>query len=115
MADYFHYDGVEECMNRLGDKFTEFEELLRKANNYVNDNIGVDKESAIYGEHGKKILNVWNDNASSFAEFYKNFEMWNEIVASMARSYTTFYRNTMNVDLGLEQLNISNLSISDRL
>ena len=38
-GDFFDYTGVKSCMDSLDQKFSEFAELLRGVNDYMNDNI----------------------------------------------------------------------------
>ena len=98
--DFFDYKGVKEVMGSLELKFSEFSELLKNINDYVNDNVNVSTDSAIYGILGADILDTWNQNASTFGDFYENFETWNQLIASIANSYASFEVDTVKNAFG---------------
>lgn len=95
MEDFFDYNGVQECQKQLDVKFSEFASMLKDANDYMNDNIDVSHDSAIFGELGKKFLAEWNENASTFSDFYENFRAWSELMGSIMASYGTFEMDTV--------------------
>lgn len=103
MADIFNYEGVKACMGTLDSKFSEFAEILKKANDYVNENIHVSHDSALYGDLGKKMLDSWNENASTFSDFYENFTSWSQLMASIMASYGNFENQTVQQALGNHQ------------
>lgn len=103
MADIFNYEGVKACMGTLDSKFSEFAEILKKANDYVNENIHVSHDSALYGDLGKKMLDSWNENASTFSDFYENFTSWSQLMASIMASYGNFENQTVQQALGTHQ------------
>lgn len=103
MADIFNYEGVKSCMGTLDSKFSEFAEILKKANDYVNENIHVSHDSALYGDLGKKMLDSWNENASTFSDFYENFTSWSQLMASIMASYGNFENQTVQQALGTHQ------------
>ncbi|MGN0967524.1 MAG: hypothetical protein ACI4OP_08125 [Candidatus Coprovivens sp.] len=89
-GDFFDYTGVKSCMDSLDQKFSEFAELLRSVNDYMNDNIHIDHNSAIFGLLGEKFLNDWNENASTFGDFYENFSVWNQLMVNIMNQYGGF-------------------------
>ena len=103
MADFFNYEGVEACMGTLDHKFSEFAEILKKANDYVNENIHVSHDSALYGNLGKKMLDSWNENASTFSDFYENFTAWSQLMSSIMASYGNFENQTVKNAIGQNQ------------
>lgn len=109
MADIFNYEGVKACMGTLDSKFSEFAEILKKANDYVNENIHVSHDSALYGDLGKKMLDSWNENASTFSDFYENFTSWSQLMASIMASYGNFENQTVQQALGTHQTTGANL------
>lgn len=90
MEDFFDYSGVQQCQKDLDVKFSEFASLLKDANDYMNDNIDVSHDSAIFGELGKKVLAEWNANAATFSDFYENFRQWSVLMGSILDSYKNF-------------------------
>lgn len=88
--DYFDYSGVQECQKNLDTKFSEFAALLKDANDFMNDNINVSHDSALFGELGKKMLDEWNANAATFSDFYENFRQWSVLMGSILDSYKNF-------------------------
>jgi len=88
--DYFDYSGVQQCQKDLDTKFSEFASLLKDANDYMNDNINVSHDSALFGELGKKMLDEWNANAATFSDFYENFRQWSVLMGSILDSYKNF-------------------------
>lgn len=89
-GDFFDYTGVKSCMDSLDQKFSEFAELLRSVNDYMNDNIHIDHHSAIFGLLGEKFLNDWNENASTFGDFYENFSVWSQLMVNIMNQYGGF-------------------------
>lgn len=109
-GDFFDYKGVKDVMDKLDIKFSEFAELLKNANDYINKNINVSTESAIYGVLGNDILDTWNQNASTFGDFYENFSTWSQLVASIANSYASFENNTVKSVISENKSNGSNMA-----
>lgn len=95
MDDFFDYAGVQDCQGLLDKKFSEIAELLKDTNDYMNDNIDVSHDSALYGVLGKKMLADWNENSSTFSDFYENFRAWSELMGSIISSYGTFEMDTV--------------------
>lgn len=109
MADYFNYEGVKSHMGALDSKFSEFAEELRKANLCVNEVVHNSPESAIYGDLGANMLNTWNENASTFGDFYENFNSWSALMASIISTYATFENNAVRNVVANNQSNGANL------
>lgn len=74
-------EGVKAKMGELEVLFTEFADKLKDINDYVNLNVNNGSDSAIFGEVGTKLLNIWNDNAATFGDFHANFESWAKMVS----------------------------------
>lgn len=109
MADLFKYNEVQECQKQLDVKFSEFASMLKDANDYMNDNIDVSHDSAIFGERGKKLLAEWNANAATFSDFYENFRQWSVLMGSILDSYHTFESDTVKDALAANQSDGSGL------
>lgn len=77
-------------MKNLDADFAYFAQTLKKANDMVNDFVNVTPASSIYGEKAKKVLNLWNQNASTFGDFYQNFENWSSLMINAANEYHKF-------------------------
>ena len=90
-GDFFEYKGVQTCQVNIDKKFKELAECLKGANDYMNAHIDTAAdETAIKGELGKRFLDDWNMNASTFGDFYENFSSWSLLMASIIEQYGTF-------------------------
>ncbi len=87
MATHFNYGNMQAHMKNLDANFAYFADTLKKANDLVNDFVSVSPSSSIYGEKAKKILNLWNQNASTFGDFYQNFESWSALLVNALDEY----------------------------
>lgn len=90
MATSFNYNNMQIHMKNLDADFAYFAQTLKKANDMVNDFVNVSVSSSIYGEKAKKVLNLWNQNASTFGDFYQNFENWSALMINTANEYHKF-------------------------
>lgn len=109
-GEIFDYKGVKDVMDKLDMKFAEFAELLKNANDCINKNVNVSAESAIYGVLGNDILDTWNQNASTFGDFYENFSTWSQLVASIANSYASFENSTAKSAISEHKSNGANMA-----
>lgn len=92
MADEIKFDveQVKTAMNDLEDIFNNFAEALKSINDYIETMINAGEDSAILGEYGTKLIQIWNANASSFGDFHANFEAWSETVAIIGANNEDF-------------------------
>lgn len=90
MATSFNYDAMQLHMKNLDANFAYFALTLKKANDLVNDFVNVSSASALYGEKAKKVLDLWNQNASTFGDFYQNFENWSALMINASNAYHKF-------------------------
>ena len=90
----FDYEEVKKTMEALDGEFKKFAETLKKANDLINESINVSYESAVYSKSGDgvgaKFLKQWNDNASTFGDFYNNFEGWSKLVTLISSNNAEF-------------------------
>ncbi len=86
----FDVENVKTKMDSLETDFTNFADVLKELNDYIETMINAGADSAIYGEYGTKLLNIWNANASNFGDFHANFAAWNEAVAIIAANNEQF-------------------------
>lgn len=70
--------------NKLEGHFTEFANHLMDANATVNALLNKSDASAVFGVYGAALLNLWNENASTFGDFKLNFEAWSRAIAVIA-------------------------------
>lgn len=89
-AEKFDYAAVKSSMDSLNTIFEEFAKNLRDINNEINDNVNVGPDSALFGEYGARLLDTWNQNASTFGDFYENFNSWSEMVTTIAANNESF-------------------------
>lgn len=99
MADLvlFDVDGVKSQMASLESDFESFANILKALNDYVETMVNAGADSAIFGEYGTNLLNVWNANASNFGDFHANFEAWNEAVAIISANNSEFAVDTQSL------------------
>lgn len=93
----FEPDGVKKGMDSLENIFTQFADTLSELNNYVETMINAGEDSAILGEYGTKLFQIWSANASSFGDFHANFEAWNEVVAIISANNEEFIVQTVDL------------------
>lgn len=99
----FFQETVKTKMSAIEGLFSEFAEVLSGINSDIETNVNVGEDSAILGEYGSKILNAWSENASTFGDFYKNFNNWSALVAAVCANnielnndVIALYRSTGN-------------------
>jgi len=85
-TEYFNYEGIKSCFDELDAEFAAFAKTLETLNNTVQEKINVGPDSGVLGGYGTSIINLWNSNASTFGDFYKNFESWSATVISLANA-----------------------------
>lgn len=95
MTESFNVDGVQKSMNKLNALFSDFAQKLDEINKYINEQVNQSPDSAVYGELGSKLLNTWNQNASTFGDFYANFENWSAVVSIISANNCNFTKETI--------------------
>ena len=95
MTESFNVDGVQKSMNKLNTLFSDFAKKLDEINKYINEQVNQSPDSAVYGELGSKLLNTWNQNASTFGDFYANFENWSAVVTIISANNCNFTKETI--------------------
>lgn len=75
--------GLQERAKVLDEHFSDFATALKSVNDFVNEHVHLDPNSAFYGQVGEKLLNLWNENAATFSDFHENFQMWSNAVAAI--------------------------------
>lgn len=86
----FNIEGVQSAMSSLEEHFTSFAETLADANGYIETIINVGEDSAVFGDYGSKLQNIWDQNYVTFDNFHKNFESWSEVVALISANNADF-------------------------
>lgn len=95
MAESFNIEGVKKEMNNIQHSFDEFAQKLSEINEYINENINKSESSAVFGELGAKLLNLWNYNSATFGDFYSNFESWSAVVSLITANNYEFTEETI--------------------
>ncbi|HIS18184.1 MAG TPA: hypothetical protein IAC02_06210 [Candidatus Coprovivens excrementavium] len=91
----FDVEQVRSTMSNLETTFTSFADALKKINDYIETIVNAGADSAILGEYGNKLLQIWSSNASTFGDFYANFEAWSETVAVVSATNEDFVVDTL--------------------
>ena len=89
-TEKFDYENVKASMEKLDGYFENFSQKLKYVNDYINSNIDINSDCALFGDLGSKFLKLWNDNASTFGDFYKNFEDWSKLVTLVSINNANF-------------------------
>ena len=111
MADEkFNVKRVKYKMGQINDHFEEFARTLDKINSFVETNVNASLGSSAYGDLGAKLLSIWDHNASTFGDFYDNFENWSQAVAVITANNNQFavdaeatYRDTAGTLGGIKE------------
>ena len=91
MADEkFNVAKVNYKMGQINDHFEEFARTLDKINAFVETNVNASLASSAFGSLGGKLLAIWDHNASTFGDFYKNFDNWSQVVAVITANNNSF-------------------------
>lgn len=91
----FDYEKISETyknMQKITGSSSEPDTIagsLHSADEEYKKKVGV-VEEALYGDLAQKLLNNWNNIASSFPNFVANFENWANLVGTSAGSYSEF-------------------------
>ncbi|MDE5888905.1 MAG: hypothetical protein K2H20_02680 [Bacilli bacterium] len=93
----FEPDGVKKGMDTLENVFTQFANTLSELNHYIETMINAGADSAILGEYGTRLFQIWSANASSFGDFHANFEAWSEVVAIISANNEDFVVKTVDL------------------
>ena len=75
---------VKEKMTAIEGKFAEFAKVLQEINNTMEMNVNKNENSAVFGKCGAAELSAWSDNASTFGDFYNNFNNWSALVSAVS-------------------------------
>lgn len=89
-------DEVKTHVSNLEGYFDEFSKLMTGINEYMADRINVGPESAVFGEAGRHLWAIWDENASTFGDFYANFDTWSKMVTIIMANGLEFTEETIN-------------------
>ncbi len=85
-TEYFNYEGIKSCFDELNAEFEAFAKTIKTLNDTIQEEINVGPDSGVLGGYGTSLITLWNNNASTFGDFYKNFEDWSATVVSLANA-----------------------------
>ena len=91
ITEKFNVEKIKNKMNTLEIAFN----ALSDANKIVNEEVNVGPGSVLFGEIGIVLLNIWNENASTFGDFHANFESWAQVVSVIAANNISFTEETI--------------------
>lgn len=91
MAEKFDYNKVQSTIEDLEVLFDTFADKLRIANDAVTEY--VNNGPTIYGDYGKALLNLWDENSSTFGDFKANFDDWVKMVTIVGINNQNFENN----------------------
>ena len=92
-TELFNAQSVAIRMNKIEGFFTNFSDTLDEINGFVQANVNASVASAVFGDFGGKLLNIWNNNAATFNDFHENFENWSQVVAIISANNKEFAVN----------------------
>lgn len=95
-SDYkFDIDKLKGKMDEMEQHFATLADTLSNINDAWNTKVNV-LDQAIFGNFGGQLLATWEANASTFGDFYKNFENWSAVVSTAIAN---------NIDLEADVIN----------
>lgn len=77
---------LKSYTSKLDEAFAEFGKVLAEVNELVNTSVNVTPDSSVYGTYGAKLLNLWNNNTSTFSDFKNNFQAWSQAVSVISKN-----------------------------
>ncbi len=89
-TEKFNVAKVKNQMQTIENHFSAFQETMKSINSYVETNVNASLASSAYGSLGGKLLSIWNNNASTFQDFYDNFDNWSQVVAIISANNNQF-------------------------
>ena len=89
-TEKFNVQKVRNGMNIIENHFAAFQETMKSINSFIETNVNASLGSSAYGDLGSKLLTTWNNNASTFQDFYDNFDNWSQVVAIIAANNNQF-------------------------
>lgn len=93
MAENFDYEKVKAKLEKLKTNYTGYLQTIKEMSNYVNTSLQVGNDSALYGQRGKHLLDLWNNNCSIFENYYYIFEEWTSKVIETYNNNIQFEAN----------------------
>ncbi len=91
MADEkFNILKVKNKMGIIENHFAAFQETMKSINSFIETNVNASVASSVFGDLGSKLINIWNHNASTFQDFYDNFDNWAQVVAIISANNNQF-------------------------
>lgn len=85
-GEIFNADEMKKYAQSLDTVFESFANVLAQVNELVNSEVNASCDKCVYGAYGANLLNLWNNNASTFSDFKKNFTSWSQAVAVISNS-----------------------------
>ncbi len=89
-SELFNAQSVSLKMNNIEGYFSDFADTLDRINAFVQTNVNASLASAVYGDLGGKLINIWNQNAATFNDFHENFDNWAAVVAIITSNNKEF-------------------------
>ena len=84
-TELFNSENLQAASSRLDEIFEEFANTLMELNELVNESVNVSPESCVFGGgYGAQLLDMWNQNTSTFSDFKSNFNAWSQAITVIA-------------------------------
>lgn len=94
MNESFKKDEVVTSIKNIETAFADFATMLNDINEVVQLLVEHDTNSALKGPVGKNLIEMWNQNSSTFQDFHMNFEQWATTVNIIAANNDQFVVDT---------------------
>ncbi len=86
----FKYEEMKGVMSEIETEFANLASLLDQASDLILEEAFVTPDSAVFGEVGNQLLNIWDKNDSKFGNFKSNFESWANTMVTLHSRNSSF-------------------------
>lgn len=93
LTESFEAAGVSSCLEKIMDSIENFSKILKDISELVTLLVEHDDSSGLVGNVGKKFLELWSKNSSTFPDFSANFEKWISVVSVISANNENFMVN----------------------
>lgn len=94
----FSYSAMQQRMLLLESYFDEFSNAIKNIDEEIDLTVNLTANSSVYGDTGKKLKELWNNNCAIFANFRGIFNEWNKEIAEVYNLNISFESNLSGID-----------------
>lgn len=86
----FEYENIWKIRNELDGKYSEFAKILKDSVELIKGEMNEGDDSAFNCAASQKFVNLWDDNISTFADFYENFNAWSQAMTVASTNFSDY-------------------------